>query len=64
MKVLKISVQEQIKFAKIPYTKKEIENFKNDDYPEYELWCDCGKKVMIGSDFFCWECDKKEDLEK
>jgi hypothetical protein len=51
--------KEQIKFAKIPYTEKEITDYNNDEYPDYFLWCDCGKKVMIGSDFFCLECHEK-----
>ena len=51
--------EEQIKFAKIPYTEKEITDYNNDEYPDYFLWCDCGKKVMIGSDFFCLECHEK-----
>ncbi len=51
--------KEQIKFSKIPYTEKEITDYNNDEYPDYFLWCDCGKKVMIGSDFFCLECHEK-----
>ena len=59
-KKILITEQEQIEFAKIPYTEKEISDYDNDEYPDYFLWCDCGKKVMIGSDFFCLECDKEQ----
>lgn len=62
-----ITEKEQIEYAKIPYTKKEIDEWTNDDFPDYNLWCDCGNKVCLDSDWECWQCHKKaigEDLEK
>ena len=49
-----------IEFADIPYTEKEISDYNNDQYPDYFLWCDCGKKVMQDSDYFCLECHENE----
>ncbi len=56
-----ITEKEQVEFAKTPYTQKEIDDYNADQNPDYLLFCtnEDGKKVMIGSDFYCFDCNKE-----
>ena len=62
---LEYGIQEQIDFAKIPYTAKERQDYNNDENPDYCLDCtnEDGNKVMIGSDFYCLKCHVEENYD-